>query len=310
MIGSMARRPLMAALLASVLWTCSAPARATSCTTAPAYPGDTAPQAAMAAWMATGATAAGLPGELPVMGGLVESGLKNLNYGDADAVGFFGMRVSIWNNGPYAGFPTNPPLQLLWFTDQATAAGVQRTSMGIDLTDPLHWGDWVADVLQPPAQYRYRYQLQLDEARQLILAGCPPPPPPAPQPQPTPSPQPPTPPPADTVPPRLALSGSVRQSPHAGTLTVRAECADEACAIVASGVARIGGSKRRFALGRASASAPAGQAVVLRLRLPLPARRALRTGHTVRATITVTARDTAANATTRRQIVRVARRHS
>src|SRR5689334_11940074 len=112
MIGAMARRPLLAALLASVLWTCVAPARAASCTTAPAYPGDTAPMAATAAWMATGATAAGLPGELPVMGGLVASGLKNLDYGDRDEVGFFGMRVGIWNNGRYAGFPTNPQLQL------------------------------------------------------------------------------------------------------------------------------------------------------------------------------------------------------
>src|ERR1700742_3336491 len=111
MIGSMARRPLMAGLLASVLWTGAAPAPATSCATAPAYPGETAPMAATAAWMATGATAAGLPGELPVMGGLVASGLKNLGYGDGDEVGFFAMRVGIWNSGRYAGFPANPPLQ-------------------------------------------------------------------------------------------------------------------------------------------------------------------------------------------------------
>ena len=45
----------------------------------------------------------GLPGELPVMAALVESGLSNLDYGDADSVGFFQMRVGIWNTGASAG---------------------------------------------------------------------------------------------------------------------------------------------------------------------------------------------------------------
>src|SRR3712207_7734451 len=37
--------------------------------------------------------------QLPVMAALVESGVRNLNYGDADSVGFFQMRMSIWNQG-------------------------------------------------------------------------------------------------------------------------------------------------------------------------------------------------------------------
>ena len=37
------------------------------------------------------------------MAGLVESGLQNLDGGDADSVGFFQMRVGIWNKGDYAG---------------------------------------------------------------------------------------------------------------------------------------------------------------------------------------------------------------
>ena len=61
----------------------------------------------------------GLPAELPVMAGLVESGLRNLNYGDADSVGFFQMRVGIWDQGDYAGYPDKPELQLKWFLDQA-----------------------------------------------------------------------------------------------------------------------------------------------------------------------------------------------
>jgi hypothetical protein len=300
----MVRRASLVAVLAVALSASvgSAPASATSCTTAPAYPGDAAPQAAIAAWMATGATAAGLPGELPVMGALVESGLRNLNYGDGDRRGYFQIRTSIWDTGPYAGFQTNPPLQLQWFTDQAKVYGARRAAMGIDNADPATWGDWVADVEQPPEQYRGRYQLRLADAQALIIAGCPPPSQ-APQ-----SPPPSTPPlPADTVPPRLVLGGSVRQSPRAGAVTVRVQCVTEACRVDASGTAAIAGRKRRLKLGRASASAAVDQAVVLRLRLPAAVRRALRNGRAVRATITVTARDAAANSTVRRPIVRLDR---
>ncbi len=153
-----------------------------------AYPGDAAPPPLLAAWMATGATSAGLPGELPVMGALVESGLQNLTFGDADARGYFQMRESIWNTGRYAGFPENPSLQLLWFTDYATQAGAGRAAQGIDNADPATWGEWVADVERPAEQYRGRYQLRLAEASQLIAAGCPPA---APVPGPGPGPAPP-----------------------------------------------------------------------------------------------------------------------
>ena len=40
------------------------------------------------------------------MAALVESGMRNLDHGDADSVGFFQMRVGIWNQGDYAGYPT------------------------------------------------------------------------------------------------------------------------------------------------------------------------------------------------------------
>ena len=60
------------------------------------------------------------------MASLVESGVKNLNYGDADSVGFFQMRVGIWNKGEYAGFPEKPELQAKWFLDQAEAVKKQR----------------------------------------------------------------------------------------------------------------------------------------------------------------------------------------
>ena len=165
-----------------------------------------------------------LPGELPSWRALVESELRNLNYGDADRLGYFQMRTGIWDNGPYAGFPTNPPLQLLWFTDQAQLFGARRAAMGIDNSDPSTWGAWVADVLQPPAQFRGRYQLWLAEAQALILVGCPPPLSPADT-------VPPPPAPADTVAPRLAFDGTVRLSSHARAVSVRARCVTEACRV-------------------------------------------------------------------------------
>ena len=90
------------------------------------YPGDDATKAQLAAWMGREAEKRGLPKQLPVMASLVESGVKNLNFGDADSVGFFQMRVGIWNKGEYAGFPDKPELQVKWFLDQAEAVKKQR----------------------------------------------------------------------------------------------------------------------------------------------------------------------------------------
>jgi len=136
--------------------------------TANAYPGDNASQAELAKWLAKQADAAGLPPELPVMASLVESGVKNLNFGDADSVGFFQMRVGIWNKGAYAGYPEKPELQAKWFIDQALAVKKQRLAAGKSVTDPNQFGEWIADVERPAAQFRGRYQLRLGEARKLL----------------------------------------------------------------------------------------------------------------------------------------------
>ena len=80
--------------------------------------------------MAGQAQKRGLPPELPLMASLVESGMKNLNFGDADSVGFFQMRVGIWNQGDYAGFPDKPELQVKWFLDNAEAVKKQRVAAG------------------------------------------------------------------------------------------------------------------------------------------------------------------------------------
>ncbi|HWK26211.1 MAG TPA: C40 family peptidase, partial [Solirubrobacter sp.] len=133
-----------------------------------AYPGDDAPREQIAAWMAGQARKRGLPPQLPLMASLVESGMKNLNYGDADSVGFFQMRVGIWNHGAYAGFPDKPELQVKWFLDQAEAVKRQRLVAGKSVTDPSQFGDWIADVERPAEQYRGRYQLKLGEADGLL----------------------------------------------------------------------------------------------------------------------------------------------
>ena len=102
------------------------------------------------------------------MAALVESGLSNLDYGDADSVGFFQMRVGIWNTGAYAGYPERPELQLKWFLDQAEAVKKQRLARGLPIDDPSAFGEWIADIERPAEQYRGRYQLQLGQARGLL----------------------------------------------------------------------------------------------------------------------------------------------
>ena len=138
------------------------------------YPGDDAPRAQLAAWMARAPHDRGLPPELPVMASLVESGVQNLSYGDADSVGFFQMRASIWDQGEYAGYAGRPELQLEWFLDHAEAVKQQRVARGLPVDDPARYGEWIADVERPAAQFRGRYQLRLDDARDLLAAFEPP----------------------------------------------------------------------------------------------------------------------------------------
>ncbi len=122
--------------------------------------------------MAKEAEKRGLPHELPVMASLVESGLKNVQGGDRDSVGFFQMRLGIWNNGPYAGYPDKPELQIKWFLDQAEAVKKQRIARGQPIDDPKQYGEWIADVERPAEQFRGRYQLRLDEATVAAQAGA------------------------------------------------------------------------------------------------------------------------------------------
>ena len=131
---------------------------------------------AIAHWMARGMQDAGLPGELAVMASLVESGLRNLPYGDADSVGFFQMRQGIWDRGAYAGYLARPELQLRWFADHAIAVREARRAAGdADYgSDPATWGEWIAAVERPAARYRGRYQPRLAEAQALLATAAPP----------------------------------------------------------------------------------------------------------------------------------------
>ena len=130
---------------------------------------------AVAHWLASGAREAGLPGELPVMAALVESGLRNLPYGHADSVGLFQMRLGIWNSGPYEGYLARPELQLRWFVEHALAVREARRAAGDQDygEDPESWGEWIADIERPFAAYRGRYAQRLDEARALLALPAP-----------------------------------------------------------------------------------------------------------------------------------------
>lgn len=129
------------------------------------YPGDDAPAQQVAAWMGAHAVRAGLPPELPVMAALTESGLRNVPYGDRDSVGFFQMRQGIWDQGPYAGYLHRPGRQIKWFIEHALAVRAEDPAVA---QSPETWGEWIANVEQPAAQYRFRYQLQLGAAQELL----------------------------------------------------------------------------------------------------------------------------------------------
>ena len=72
--------------------------------------------------------------------------------------------------GPYKGYRQNPNLQAKWFIDQALAVKRNKIAAGNANfgKDPGAWGEWIADIERPAAQYRGRYQLRLDEARRLL----------------------------------------------------------------------------------------------------------------------------------------------
>ena len=103
------------------------------------------------------------------MAALVESGMKNLDHGDAASVGYFQMQTTYWLKA-YPGYPEKPELQLKWFIDQALAVKAARPEL---VRDPSRWGEWVADVEDCREDLRYKYGERLADARALVHAGTP-----------------------------------------------------------------------------------------------------------------------------------------
>jgi hypothetical protein len=306
-MGAALLRRIRVAILAALVAAIMVPSAGACPLPQPPYPGDDASQVQVAQWMAGGAISAGLPGELPVMGALVASGLKNLSYGDRDEVGVFGMRTGIWNRGKYAGFPDHPELQLQWFIDQAILARQQRIDAG--QADPLPnqnlWGEWVADVLRPAEQFRGRYQLQLETARALIGPPCDAAGAPAPPTADTPVVDVPAP---DTVPPALRVaSAATQRALRRGAVLVAATCPGEPCAASATATVRVLGQPRR--LSARTRALAAGETTTLRLvldaRTRTLVRRALRARRAVTARVRVTVADGAANRAIGDRLVRI-----
>jgi hypothetical protein len=292
------RVAILAALASAAL---AGPAQA--CPWPAAYPGDGAPKEQLAQWMAGGAVAAGMPGELPVMAALVESGLANLDIEDVDTAGFFQIPKRIWNTGSYAGFVDHPELQLQWFVDRALEVRKLRLAAGAPdpVLDERVWGEWIADVERPAAQYRGRYQLRLAEARTLIGPSCPA--------QSAPSPggmEAPAPVEADTVAPVLRVSGArTQRALRRGAILVDARCPAEACVASATATIKVPGAKRALRLAARKRTLGAGAAGTLRLALDKRARAALRAHRALTAKVRIAVADAAGNRTIAGRTVRL-----
>lgn len=305
------------ALLLAVAALLALPALAgAACPDRSAYPGDDAAAADIVGWMAYGAAARNVPRELPVMAALVESGLKNLNVGDADAAGYFQMRKAIWDQGAYAGFPTNPPLQLAWFLDQALAIKQKRVAAG-DLafgTVDTGYGEWVADVELPAEQFRGRYQLRLGEARALIGPACTDdatPPPPDELPPPTAG-APPSSPAPDVTPPALAVARALGALPLGARLSVSVRCPAEACVVWATGSISVPTAARTYPIAAPHRTLASGARGMVRLALGRKLRKAaaaaLEDGRKVRGRLVIHATDPSGNDTLARRSIRLRRR--
>jgi hypothetical protein len=239
------------------------------------YPGDDAGQERIARWMARGAGERGLPLELPVMAGLAESGLRNLR--GSSYSGFFGMHRSL-NEGDYRGFPRKPTLQLDWFLDTAALVRQRRVAEGgpDPAADPGDYGLWIADVERPAPENRSGYQPHLTGARKLVGSRCP------------------APVRSDVTAPTLRIRVARRQRALASDgIVTRLRCPAEAC--MAGIVATLTAGSRELTL-RAPAIDPASTWSSVLIRLPKAARRQLRRGRSMRASVSVYAADAAANA--------------
>jgi hypothetical protein len=238
-----------------------------------AYPGDDAAREPIARWMARAAALRDVPQELPVMAGLAESGLRNLNTKGNAFAGFFSMHRSL-NKGDYRGFPRNPELQLLWFLDTAVIVRQREVAEGAEDygTASDSYGIWIADVERPAPENRDGYQPYFDDADDLLTESC--------------RPSDHTP---DAAAPALRVAAAARQR---DAVTITARCPREACMVGAR-------AEPRRRVRAAPAVSSEGESVVL----TLPAR----TRRSAKLVVTVTAVDESGNATRREKRVTLLR---
>lgn len=284
---------LIAFVLTALVLTASASAAV--CGRTVPYPGNSASKVEFANWMANYAVVRDIPGELPVMAALVESGMANLDYGDRDSVGFFQMRTSIWNTGEYRGYLKNPDLQMEWFTDTASKVRLQYIAAG--KPDPAAttdtYGVWIADVERPAEQYRGRYQKRLEEARALIAETCP-----NLRRQ-------------DPNALRVAVTIPDKQRSHrSGAIVAKLRCPAEPCNASASALVKLPGSRKLLRLSSDTLMLPAGKRgavrVIVRRALRTRLRRAL-SGGSIRAQLRVRISDAQGRATSRTEKIRIVR---
>jgi hypothetical protein len=272
------------------------PAQAATCGGSVGYPGDNATTVDYANWMANGAYKAKIPSELPVMAALVESGMRNLSYGDADSLGFFQMRTSIWNSGAYKGYAKKPELQLQWFLDQAAKVRLAQIASGKG--DPAisdaKFGVWIADIERPAARYRGRYQPRLKEARGLIDQTCP------------------NLTSVNVLAPASALSYKRRQHPaRNGAIKVGVSCPKAACLATLGVNFKLPGSTSTIKLASDTTMLAAGRRGTVKAtvgkRLRSKIRRKLGRGGSVRARVRISVAGTNGQATVRVRKIAIAR---
>lgn len=134
----------------------SAPSASTSGVSSGPMSGD---QKDTAEWMAKEAVKRQIPDVLPVMTSLVESGLKNVNYGDRDSLGYFQQR-------PSSGWGTpeqimDPAYSLDKFLDVA-----EEMRRKVSWQDASALGSWAQDVQR--SAFPDRYAEQYGTARGLV----------------------------------------------------------------------------------------------------------------------------------------------
>jgi hypothetical protein len=111
---------------------------------------------------------------------------------------------------------------------------------------------------------------------------------------------------ADTTAPSARLGGKARQDVDKVTITVELS---EAAALTVSGTVNVPGAARTLRFRTVRRQAQAGQRVTVKLKLSRKARgavkAALRRGRRIKASVKVSARDSAGNTTTRRRSIRL-----